>query len=178
MILRVVLFVAVFILGTAMMGNCLKREDEGSLMSLVYGLAVSWALAWAVGVPLIIMQKPLSLMRTILMVLYACPCIVGGFVFVKRKRRKTATKAVNSLKMSEMVYLGLFLGILAFQLYKAIFYAYADGDDSYYISVARVAEVSNRMYLTDAYLGTPSVILYRYALAPFPINISTIAKKE
>ena len=133
MILRVVLFIAIFICVTAIIGNNLKREDESPLMSLVYGLIVSWALAFAVGVPLIIMKKPLSLMRLILVVLYALLFAIGVFSLVKRKIRNKSKRQIIPLKASEMIYLGLFLGIVAFQLYKTIFYAYADGDDSFYV---------------------------------------------
>ena len=176
MILRVVLFIAIFICVTAIIGNNLKREDESPLMSLVYGLIVSWALAFAVGVPLIIMKKPLSLMRLILVVLYALLFAIGVFSLVKRKRCNKDKGQITPFKSSEMIYLGLFLGIVAFQLYKTIFYAYADGDDAFYVAAARVAEASDKMYLTDAYLGTPSEILYRYALAPFPMWEAVLAQ--
>ena len=62
-------------------------------------------------------------------------------------------------------------------LYKTIFYAYADGDDSFYVATARTAEISDTMYLLDAYVGVPlSEPNYRYGFAPFPIWIATLAR--
>ncbi len=75
-----------------------------------------------------------------------------------------------------MLFLALFIGVVLFQLYKAIFYAYEDGDDAYYISVAASAASSDTMYKLDAYMGIPTSVNYRYALAPFPIWIACLTR--
>ena len=177
MILRIVLFVAVFLLMTAMIGYNLKRDNEGTLMSIVYGLAVSWALAFVVGVPFIVMHKRLPLMRNILISIYAVLALAGLCMWIKKRIAGKPAKETFALKKSEIVYLGLFFGIVAFQLYKTIAYGYADGDDSFYVATARIAEVSNRMYELDAYIGIPlEEVPFRYALAPFPIWEAVLAQ--
>lgn len=177
MILRCVIFVAVFLPATAMIGYNLKRDDESLLMTLVYGLIISWALAFVVGVPLIIKHKPLSLMLWILLALYGVLAATGLFMCIRRRIIAGPKAPIAPFKKSEIIYLGLFLGIVAFQLYKAIFYACADGDDAFYIATARTAEISNRMYELDAYIGVPvDEMPFRYVFAPFPMWEAVLAR--
>ena len=177
MIFRCMIFVAVFLIMTAMIGYNLKRDDESPLMTIVYGLAISWALAFLVGVPLIIKHKPLSLMMWILLALYAVLAVLGLFMFIRKRIGAKEKASIAPFKKSEMIYLGLFLGIVAFQLYKTIFYACADGDDAFYIATARTAEVSNRMYELDAYIGVPIAEMpFRYVFAPFPMWEAVLAR--
>ncbi|MBO4679042.1 MAG: hypothetical protein J5626_05170, partial [Lachnospiraceae bacterium] len=176
---KVVLAAAAMLVAAALMGYNFKREDESTLMAVVYGFIIEWALAFFVATPLVIKEQSLTLVVKILVPLYIV-CMAAGLiraVLANRKSRKD-TESVKkvALKPSEIVYLGLFLGIVLFELYKTIFYAYADGDDAFYVATAKIAEASDRMYLLDAYIGIPTEIPYRYAFAPFPIWIAALAR--
>lgn len=178
MILKAVLTGVLIVLVTAVMGEVMKRDDESRLMSILYGFIVMWAFAFAVGVPLVIAQKPLSLMVKILVPAY-CLMLAAGivkFVISLKLKRPATGRTVKPFTLSEMIYLGLFIGIVGFQLYKTIFYAYGDGDDSFYVASAAIAEASDKMYLLDAYIGIPSVLPYRYAFAPFPMWEAMLAR--
>ena len=176
LIVRALLFVAVMLVAATGMGNLIRRDDEGRLMAVVYGFAIEWALAFAVGVPLVLLEKRLSLLAAVLMGLYLVLFLAGLIVTIMRARKGAGKPAGKPLSGSEIVYLGIFLSIVLFVLYKTVFYAYADGDDSFYVATARVAEASDRMYLLDAYIGTPAPIPYRYAFAPFPMWVASLAR--
>lgn len=175
LIIKSLLFVAVMVIVATGMGNLIRRDNEGRLMALVYGFAIEWAIAFAVGVPLVLTEKKLSLLTVILMALYAVLFVAGTAVTVVRGRKGVQKATTQPLKGLEIIYLGIFLSIVLFELYKTIFYAYADGDDSFYVASARIAEASDTMYKLDAYIGTPAPLPYRYVFAPFPMWIASLA---
>ena len=71
----------------------------------------------------------------------------------------------------------LFVITLLFQLYMSFRLAYADGDDSYYISISTAANLGGSMYQLDPYTGVPTTLDVRHGLAPFPIWVSFITLK-
>ena len=175
-VLKAVLCAAALLVAAALMGNNLKKEDESTLMSVVYGFIIEWAAAFFVATPLVLLEKPLSMVVKVLVpvyILFMATGLTKAFIRARRKREKTERKP---LSVAEIVYLGLFLGIVFFELYKTVFYAYADGDDAFYVATARIAEASDKMYLLDAYIGVPNSIPYRYAFAPFPMWIAALAR--
>ena len=175
-VVKIVVFAVVLVLAAAIMGNNLKRKDEGALMTVVYGFVLQWAVAFLVATPLVVLEKPLTLMVRILMPLYGVLAVTGLARAVVLARTKKEKAARVPFSFAEIMYLGIFLGIVIFELYKTIFYAYADGDDAYYVAAARIADASDKMYIIDAYLGIIGVIPFRYALAPFPMWIASLAR--
>jgi len=176
-ILKAILFAGAMLLSAAMMGNNLRRTGEGALMSVVYGFILQWAVAFFVATPLVLMEKTLSLVVKITMPIYGVLFITGLIRTILDARKCKESVQRKPLSFSEAMYLALFLGIVLFELYKTIFYAYADGDDSFYVSTARIAEASDSMYILDAYIGIPlNEPPYRYAFAPFPMWIAALAR--
>ena len=104
------------------------------------------------------------------------PLIDKNIFYVKERAKKQGAVQGKRLERSEIIFLGLFLGLVLFQLYKTVFYAYADGDDAYYVAVARAAQVSDRLYRSDPYTGMPFMQAKRYFLAPFPLWIAIISR--
>ena len=176
MVFKAVLVAVVLFLAAAFMGNNLRRKDESVLMTVVYGVILEWAVAFFVATPLVLLEKPLSLVVKILLPAYGILMVSGIVAGLLRNRHKVEKAPRVPLSASEVIYLGLFLGVVIFELYKTLFYAYADGDDAFYVATARIAESSDRMYLLDAYIGIPNIIPYRYAFAPFPIWIAALAR--
>ena len=178
MILKAVLVAVILFVAAAILGNNLRKDDEGAGIAVVYGFIIEWAVVFFVATPAVILGKPLSLVVKIAVPVYGVLLITGLvrlFLMMRTGKIKTERKALST---SEIVYLGLFFGIVLFELYKTIFYAYADGDDSFYVATARIAEVSDSMYRLDAYIGIDigTSIPFRYALAPFPIWIAMLAR--
>ncbi len=158
----------------AAMGLLLRKEKESMLITFVYGYILQWAVFFVVCVPYIIKRGRLSHVSKITIAVYAV-CALGGIVKYLFSKKNRIT--VRILSKSEIVYLAVFLGLVIFQIYKALFFAYEDGDDSFYVSISQYSAVADYMYTTDAYRGTPSVIWYRYALAPFPEWIASFAQR-
>lgn len=164
-------------------------RERGIGMGTVAGLIVSWAFFYVVSIPVIIFQTETMGFNLIMWiygigmgVLTLCAlvlCVVRFFIKkpVERKSLWPEDVARKVLSRADIIYLSLFLGIVVFQLIKTVFYAYADGDDAYYVALSQslMAE-NNSPYLYDPYTGLYSGINYRYALAPFPLWITFISK--
>ena len=161
------------------MGLLTMETSESVFVTAVRGLITEWAIFTVVSVPCIIAETSLSLVLTVMVILSLLFSALGILrLMILRRKREIKLYIIKKqlLSKNEMIFLALFLGIVLFQLYKALFYAYEDGDDAYYISVAASAAASDTMYKTDAYMGTAASVNYRYALAPFPIWISCLTR--
>lgn len=172
-IISVVVLVAILILAPLCMGFLFRKEEGGFLGALPYGIVIEWAAFFVFAVPAIIFKRNLSELIYPVLGLWILLSLAGVFSFIRSG--KHGIKA-TVLSKSEIIYLGIFLALVAFQLYKAVFYAYADGDDSFYVATSQVANASDKMFLADAYKGNATEMEYRYALAPFPIWIAMIAR--
>lgn len=162
----------IFILFPFLLGALFKGEETGYAVSLAYGFAVEWATFFVLAIPAIIFKRSLSELIYPVLGIWLVLSVVGGVLFVKSK--KQFKRCV--LSKTEIIYLGIFLAIVGFQLYKAVFYAYEDGDDAFYVATSQIANASDRMFLMDAYKGTATTMEYRYALAPFPIWIAMVSR--
>lgn len=65
---------------------------------------------------------------------------------------------------------------IAAQLFAAIFLEYWDGDDSYYMAQAMIADTYDVMYTRDAYTGYEFGFDIRHALSPVPIYFAWLSK--
>lgn len=156
-----------------MMGQLFRKKEDGLLITTVYGYFIEWCVLYIAAIPIIVNRGKLS---TIMYICEAVYLVLAALGIIRWKRTKRERLEIPSLTKSECIYLGVFIALFLFQVYKSIFYAFADGDDSYYLSVGLYSSISNNMYTTDAYIGSPGVMLYRYALAPFPMWSAAIAR--
>lgn len=175
-VLKAALTAVALLIAAALIGENLKRKDESLLMSIVYGFVLEWAVAFFIVTPMVVLDKTLSFAVRIMVPVYIILASSGlaRAIIVARKNKEKRDRV--SFSASEIIYLGVFAGIIIFELYKTIFYAYADGDDAYYVATARVAEASDKMYRLDPYVGIPIGINPRYAIAPFPMWIAALAR--
>lgn len=192
LIVRAVLLVITVYLGAFLLGGLVQEKDETSVgIRIVKGLMISWTFFYGLAVVFILNQfewgysvfwesDTLTLIYSIvLIVLLDLGLAVTTAQFVKKikKSEKTGIVTVKPLSKNEMLYLAIFLGLVLFQLVKALLYAYADGDDSYYVSVVQLmASGENSLYTKDPYTGYPVGISNRYALAPFPIWVGYLGR--
>lgn len=172
-IISVVVLVAILILAPLFMGFPFRKEGESIWGSFPYGIVVEWALFFALAVPAILLKRTLSELIYTVLVLWFIFALCGALFFIKSEKHRHKAAVLSK---SEIIYLGIFLALVAFQLYKAVFYAYADGDDSFYVATSQVANASDKMFMADAYKGNATTMEYRYALAPFPIWIAMISR--
>lgn len=167
--------IVMIIILPAMIGGLFRVKKDSFLLLLVYGYLVEWASLFVVSVPLIIKGQKLDMLVTIMVVVMAVEAAAGVLIALFRRKKDKSVER-KTLSKSGIVYLGIFLALVLFQLYKTVFYAYGDGDDSFYVSTAQIASASNSMYAVDPYIGIAIPINYRYALAPFPMWIAMLSR--
>lgn len=155
----------------------LKGCKRDMLISCAYGLITIFALFFVICLPMVYLNKSVTLLTNIFVPACGALALCGIAVTVwetvsgnKEERKK------NFLSKEEILYLGIFMGIVFFQLYKVVTTQISDGDDAFYVAVANNSAVSDTMYRTDPYTGFVTKVPYRYALAPFPILLSIISK--
>lgn len=157
------------------MGLILYRKKESKLLIPVYGYTVGWAMLFVVSVPLIIMKKTFISLYTgwIIGSIFLFLCGIVTYFATKDKAEK---KEKALLSKSEIIYLGLFVAVVLFQLYKTLFFAYEDGDDAFYVALANIIDDDATLYAIEPYLGVDAELNYRYALAPFPMWVAVISR--
>lgn len=173
-IVKILLLILILLVLPWCIGFLFRKDCDGGLMVPVYGYLFSWAVSFAVCVYMILQHRTLTRFVQVDGCILLPAALVGVIVFFVRK--KVTSKEKVFLSKSEFIYLALFLGLVLFQLYKTVFYSYADGDDAYYVATASIAEASDEMYVLDTYQGIAGSVNYRYALAPFPMWVAGIAR--
>lgn len=161
-------------------GSLMPSKGRLGLRTFVYGYVIEWALFYPVAIGLILPKKSFTLLTKVYSILLIIVMLLGlvSFVIKALNMHKQKTSRQYMTK-PEIIYLGIFIALLGFQIYKSIFYAYADGDDAFYTATALSTNITDKMYTVDPYLGLSlytEQLNYRYALAPFPIWISYLSR--
>ncbi|MCQ2519004.1 MAG: DUF6077 domain-containing protein [Lachnospiraceae bacterium] len=178
-ILCLIVYLSAYILGKGFFPGI---RNKGIGMSVASGICILWALFLVVCLPCIFLQKEnhgmdyvmigYSVLTAVFLLISAVLIVISLF-----KKKSLLSYDKKMLDRKEIIYLALFLGIILFQLYKSVFYAYSDGDDAYYIAVSQsIAGGGNSLYWQNPYTGQGIDIAYRYALAPFPVWIAYLAR--
>lgn len=113
---------------------------------------------------------------------YTAICLFGAILLllIKRKRKIGIFRSEEGCperREKKIVLLWVvFWTILVVQLLAALFLAYADGDDAFYVATAAIAVESDTMYYVLPYTGGVTEFDARYALAPFPMWIAYLAR--
>jgi hypothetical protein len=84
----------------------------------------------------------------------------------------------SSLFRSNVIEWLIFLALVGFQLYKAVFYTSFDGDDAYYVVESLIAQQADVMYRILPLTGGSTDLDVRHALAVFPMWVAFIAVKS
>lgn len=165
------------------LGLLFYERDEGRLFIIVKGYLVQWAVFFVVSIPCIVLGKSLTFVLNIFTpaIIVTALLAIGllgyrAYNFKKRESKELFCVKPQPLSPNELIYLALFIGVVLFQLYKTVFYAFTDGDDSYYVAIANSINVSDKLYTVDAYTGETTTINYRYAFAPFSAWIAALAR--
>lgn len=155
-------------------------SERGRLITIAYGYVLQWAVMYLILVPGILLDWTLSKTFGIAIALSVAIAILGLIrraVIGKKSVGMQGEKTEKAgLSRAEMIYLSVFLGIVLFQIYKVVFYAFADGDDSFYVATAQISARVNSMYRNNPYTGIGTELNFRYALAPFPMWFAGIGR--
>lgn len=177
LILTTLLSVVPFLAGGLLVPS---GEDGGKLLfRWVGGQMLLWAGFQMICVPLLLRQADFKAVVALfggytgLLLLFA---LVAEGKRLGLRRRVGIRKSSVRLSRKEFFLGAVFLGLFLFQIYRALCYAYGDGDDAYYVAISTAAESSDRMYMTLAYTGLTTELDFRHGLAPFPIWIAFLAR--
>lgn len=166
----------------------LFRNIDKTIRSLsffwVSGQVLLWAVFQILCVPFILLEKPFTTVVNYfnLVTLFLLNTALVSFliVFYHHKRRQTPVASAHSKKppctKSEYVLWSIFTLLLVFQLVMAVFMAYEEGDDAFYVAISTLTVDSNTMYIKLPYTGGTTGLDARHGLAPFPIWIAYLAQ--
>lgn len=172
---QVLIFIAVMTILPVGMGFIFPAGRKNPMLSWVLGFILMWVVTYIFALPLIIKEKSLTLLLKAVSVGCVVIFLAGIAAFIIKRNTLKFEKA-KMLTLPEILYLGIFLGLLLFQLYKTIAFAYTDGDDAFYVAVSQNADAADSMYLSDPYSGNPFLQSKRYYFAPFPMWIAMLAR--
>lgn len=164
-------------------GLLFYNKRDGIFMPWVYGIVTDWAAFQIPTVFFIHAGKSLHTLVPVYFMVTIVPAIAGLALLVSKivrsrqmDKKPEVKPSFEKFTLSEFACLAIFVLVVAFQLYKTIFYAFSDGDDAYYVAVSQHAFANGAMYLNNPYTGIATGINYRYALAPFPMWIAYLAR--
>lgn len=146
------------------------------------GTLLFWAVMQLTTVPFILLSQSFKLQEHLLDGILLLLMVIGMWMMWKSRADWKAhvdnlLLSVRETPILVIVVWCVFAASVLFQMYQAYTLAYADGDDSYYIPIATIADLGGKMYTVDPYTGQASLLDLRYGLAPFPIWIAYLADK-
>ena len=148
------------------------------------GQVLLWAVFQLLCVPFILLEQPFSkvvtyynLATAILLGLSALLVLVNLVQRMHTPKPLIRTEAARAPRpKTEYILWGIFVLLLVFQLLMAVFFAYEEGDDAFYVAISTITSESDTMYTKLPYTGGTTGLNARHGLAPFPIWISYLAK--
>jgi len=180
-ILLFILFVIPIVVGTIFSG--VHKESAGLPFYWVSGQILLWAGFQILSIPLILKEKPFSLLVTIFSVFTLAVAVVGGCRIGSglRKNRccikeKKAECRSETVRIRDVIGWAIFGILLVLQLVLTVFMAYEEGDDAFYVATSTIAEGSDTMYRILPYTGLTTGLDARHGLAPFPIWVAYLSR--
>ncbi len=153
------------------------NQGESKWMLIVYGWIILFALFEIVSVPLILLNKSLSL----LCVVYTSVLLMGYIVlcYIRRlsKRKKTWKIEKKSYGKLEFFIMGCAVAIIIFQVIYVVWNTHMDADDTFYIGHAVTALNTDKMYRFSPYTGAAlESIPINYVLSPLSMFWAFLSK--
>lgn len=171
-----------------LLGNALtssKDRGERLLFSWIYGQLTLWAAFLALSVPMILIGKNYAQVRTAYVVLCVGLLVLsGGWSLATWLRRKKTGAGQGAEPQNPWFGRDLwtrvlwiaFACILLVQVFCALFLAYEDGDDAYYVAITTYCQGEKPLYRIIPYTGFTTELQARHALAPFPVWVALLAE--
>lgn len=170
--------------------GCIFRNGNYNQNSLPYLWVSGQILLWAgfqfICVPLILLEY--TFRQVVLYYnIFSCIAVLAGLICLLIRRPgihliKATAPAGNTAvskaftRKSCLLLWGIFALLLLVQLVAAVFFAYEEGDDAFYVAISTISVDSDSMYSKLPYTGGSTGLDARHGLAPFPVWISYLAK--
>lgn len=141
------------------------------------GYLVLLAVFQFVSVPMVIKGARFSTLVLWFAVLCILLSVAGIALRLQYMRRHPALRLVKERTGKREIILWAVFGVLLLlQLFMAGYLTFSDGDDSYFVTVATIADGTDTMYFYLPYTGGTTSLDMRHALAPFPLYIAFLAR--
>ena len=151
----------------------------------VSGQVLLWAVFQLLCVPSILLEIPFSkvvdyfnLTTLFLLVLSFFSFLIFSCFHRPNKENRDCELSFKKQPPTKSDYIlwSIFTLLLVFQLIMAIFMAYEEGDDAFYVAISTLTVDSDTMYLKLPYTGGSTGLDARHGLAPFTIWIAYLSK--
>lgn len=153
------------------------KQQKNVCFMWIAGYLLLFAGFQILSVPFVLMQTTFTPLVGLFAVFGVLAATAGLFIWLAAKKKRPLLKAVPlKMERAEKALWTVFFAILAIQLFLAVFLAFADGDDAYYVAISTVTEASDTMYVVLPYTGGTTALDTRHALAPFPLLISFFSR--
>ena len=175
LILSLLLIVAPLIVGTLFTGvdNTVAKLP----FRWISGQVLLWAGFQLVSIPFILKTEPFSKVVVCFNVFTVAMAVIAAVYYLaKKSKRQADLRVVREKNKKTCVMWIIFWLLFATQIFCAIFLAYEEGDDAFYVAVSNATVNSDYMYVILPYTGLYTGLDARHGLAPFPMWVSYLAR--
>ncbi len=180
MLIQILILGLLLIVVPAIVGMLFAGVDE-SVPKLPFwwisGQVLLWAVFQLVSVPFILASRSFSSVvfvfncLTVVLVLGAV-----AYYAVIRKQHRSKLRLVETADLKARILWVIFGVLLAVQVVCAIFLAYSEGDDAFYVATSTIVSEADSMYAILPYTGFTTGLDVRHGLAPFPVWVAYLAR--
>ena len=149
----------------------------------ISGQICLWAGFQIICVPLVMSEKKGGFVDVILLfsVYTVAMFLFSVSIGIRRKLKAIPHERLLGRSGEKWDFLSFFMwalvfGLLAVQLFLAVFLCYEEGDDAFYVAVASITSKSGTMYQILPYTGGTTGLDARHGLAPFPVWVAMLSK--
>lgn len=162
-------------------GGLAAGEDKSILFRWVAGQFLLWAGFQVICVPLVLAKRSFSDLVVLFSGFMVSITLLSLAVSIRRLARKPFSvrgeRKAGQDRDRVVVFLWICVAaLLALQLILALFLAYEEGDDAFYVAISTITENSETMYRSLPYTGETTELDARHGLAPFPIWVAYLAR--
>ena len=184
-ILSLVLWLLVFPFFTGVLPTFALKKSSLRLGSIyLYGFLFVLALFQIMAVPFVLARLTLTKLIMVFKPVVASLSVVGFVILVVQMIRTGVSEFIclpspKKFAKSNILTFILFMALILFQVIMSVIYMTPNGDDSYYIGEALIANARDLLYTIDPYTGHSVYYLQpRHVLAPFPLYYAMLARES
>lgn len=175
LILSILLIVAPMMVGTFFTGV------DNSVAKLPFrwisGQVLLWAGFQVISIFFILMMETFSKVVLSFNIFTVAITVTAAIYYLaKRSKRQGKLQTVGEKNKWTYALWSCFAVLFIVQIVCAVFLAYEEGDDAFYVAVSNATVNSDQMYRILPYTGLYTELDVRHGLAPFPIWVAYLAR--
>lgn len=183
LVLQIIMVFILLFAVPILVGNIwVSTERKPARLSFLWvsGQMTLWAGFQMIAVVAIFLNKSFTAVCNSFTLLEVAMIFLAIGSLIDRRNRKSMRRSKPELRQGVAIgewITWILFWIVAFTLVVGrVYYAYADGDNAYYLTIANQTVSSNSMYRVSPYIGLATGLDIRHALAPFPIWVAYVSR--